>query len=203
MRGVAFLPEEFSSSQEHARAHFPPHDVGPLVKQQRQIPVGGDPFGHHLADDGFRGRPDDERLFQFLAAGVGNDGEFGREALDVRCLAPEVRLRNQQREIGIVVPGVFDPAIQLSLEKFPDAVAIRSDDHRALDRTPVDQLRLGDKLVVPSRKILFLGRHSVITAWHAPRIPGWVGDWHGRARGNGRQRPPEGRAVSCRGGRCR
>jgi hypothetical protein len=30
---VALLPEELAGSQEHARAHFPAHDVGPLVGQ--------------------------------------------------------------------------------------------------------------------------------------------------------------------------
>ena len=34
---MPFLPQEFAGAQEHARAHFPTHDIGPLVGQHRQI----------------------------------------------------------------------------------------------------------------------------------------------------------------------
>ena len=33
-RVMPFLPQEFRRAQEQARAHFPPHDVAPLVQQQ-------------------------------------------------------------------------------------------------------------------------------------------------------------------------
>ena len=39
MGGVAFLPEEFGGAEEETRAHFPADDVGPLVDEQREIPV--------------------------------------------------------------------------------------------------------------------------------------------------------------------
>ena len=57
--GVALLPEELRGAQEHPRPQLPPHDVGPLVEQQRQVAVAGDPLGHELADDGLGRRPYD------------------------------------------------------------------------------------------------------------------------------------------------
>ena len=64
MRGVAFLPEELTGSQEEPSPHFPPHDVRPLVDQQRKITIGLDPPAECIADDRLAGGADDERLFQ-------------------------------------------------------------------------------------------------------------------------------------------
>ena len=52
MDGVAFLPEEFGGAQEWAGAHFPTHDIGPLVNQDGQVAVGADPFCVEVANDG-------------------------------------------------------------------------------------------------------------------------------------------------------
>ena len=59
VNGVAFLPEKFGRAQEKARTHFPAHDVGPLVDQNRQIAIGLDPLRVARADDCLRCRPDD------------------------------------------------------------------------------------------------------------------------------------------------
>ena len=48
-----------------------------------------------MADDGLGGRAHDKRLFELLAAGVGDDGALGREALDVLSLLRKKRLRYQ------------------------------------------------------------------------------------------------------------
>ncbi len=61
---MALLPEEFGGAQEEPRAHLPAHHIGPLVDLQRQVAVALDPAGKGVADDGFRGRPHDQRLFQ-------------------------------------------------------------------------------------------------------------------------------------------
>ncbi len=44
VRGVALLPEKFGRAQEQARAHFPAHDVGPLVDEDGQVAVGLHPL---------------------------------------------------------------------------------------------------------------------------------------------------------------
>ena len=102
VRGVALLPEELGGAQEQARAQLPAHDVGPLVEQQRQVAVALDPLGHVLADDRLAGGPHDDRLLELLAAGVGDDGQLGAEALDVLGLALEVALGDEQREVGVL-----------------------------------------------------------------------------------------------------
>ena len=100
--GVALLPQELGGAQEQARAQLPAHDVGPLVEQQRQVAVALHPLGHELADDGLARRPHDDRLVELLAARDGDDRELGAEPLDVLRLALEVRLRDEQREVGVL-----------------------------------------------------------------------------------------------------
>ena len=81
--GVALLPEELAGAQEDAGAQLPADHVGPLVEQQGQVAVAVDPLGHELADDRLAGGADDDRLVELLAAGVGDHGQLGAEALDV------------------------------------------------------------------------------------------------------------------------
>jgi hypothetical protein len=154
VRGVPLLPEELGGAQEHPRAQLPAHDVGPLVEQQRQIAVRADPLGHHLADDGLGRGPHDERFLELLAAGVGDHGELGCEALEVLGLAGQVALGDEQREVGVLVAGLFDATVELRLQQLPDAVPVGTDDHGALGWAPVDQLSLDDHLVVPGGEVL-------------------------------------------------
>ena len=99
-----------------------------------------------------------------LPAGVGHDGELGGEALHVLGLAPEVALRDEQREVGVLVPGRLDPAVQVRLEELPDAVAVGADDHRAPDRPPVGELGAQDQLVVPGGEVLALAGQLPLVA---------------------------------------
>ena len=144
MGGVAFLPEEFGGAQEKAGAHFPAHDVAPLVDEQGQIAVALDPLGVHVADDGFAGGADDEGLFEF-AAGLetfsplfelvmGDDGAFHGEALDVLGFFGEKALGDEQGEVGVDVAGFLKAAVEIALDGFPDGVALGPDDHAAFDR---------------------------------------------------------------------
>ncbi len=153
--GVAFLPEEFGGAQEQARAQLPAHHVGPLVDQQRQVAPALNPAREEMADDGLRGGPDDVRLFQFLAAGDGHHGQFGRETLHVLGLFAQEALRNQQREIGILVAGGLEAAVELLLEALPDGVAVGLDDHAALDDFGgLRHVSLEDNVLVPGSEIL-------------------------------------------------
>ena len=94
VHGVAFLPEEFRGAQEQARAHFPAHDIGPLVDQDRQIAVGLHPLRVARADDCLGRWPNDQRLGQRtgrhhfpigiqLQPVMSDDGAFLGEAFDV------------------------------------------------------------------------------------------------------------------------
>ena len=59
---VPFLPQELRGTEEQPRPHLPTHDVGPLIQENREIPVALDPLREHRVDDGLRRRPHNERL---------------------------------------------------------------------------------------------------------------------------------------------
>ena len=75
VRGMALLPEKFHGAQEKLGAHLPADDAVPLVVEQRQVAVALHPLGPGVADDGFRGGADDERLLKLFAAA---DGDYGQ-----------------------------------------------------------------------------------------------------------------------------
>ena len=50
--------------------------------------------------------------------------------------------------------GFLKAAVQLMLDIFPDGVAIRAVDKHTLDRSIINQLRLGAHVGVPLRKVL-------------------------------------------------
>lgn len=69
MCGVAFLPEELASAEEGLRVlEFPTDDRVPLVKFEREITVGADPFGVVRVHDSFRSGTDRNVFFEFGAA---------------------------------------------------------------------------------------------------------------------------------------
>lgn len=166
--GVALLPEELARTEEHARAHLPADHVGPLVDQQRQVAVALDPLGEVVVDDRLGGGPDDDRLVQLLAAAVRDDRELGGEALDVLGFPRQVRLRDEQREVRVLGARVLDARVHLLLHPLPQAVAVRSDDHGAADRTVVGQLGLVDQILVPAGKSSACGVRT--GAFAMPRI---------------------------------
>jgi hypothetical protein len=64
---------------------------------------------------------------------MGNDGTLRCESLDVLRLFSEIAYRDEEREIGILVPGVFEHPIELLLDVFPETVAPRLYDHAPPD----------------------------------------------------------------------
>ena len=138
--------------------------------------MGADPLGHHLSDDGFRRGPHYHPVLEFLAARVGDYRQLRGESLDMLGLTLQVRFRYQEREVGVLVAGVFDPAVQLTLQKLPHAVPVGPHDHGPAHRSPVRQLSLDDELVVPGREVLALRSYSWSAAFHRPRIAknGWL-----------------------------
>ena len=114
-----------------------------------------------MADDGLGGRADDERLFELLAAGVGDDGALGREALDVLGLLREEGLRYQQREGGVDVARLLEGVVEVALYHFPYSVARRAHDHAAAHGRVVRHLGDAYDIKVPLR-IIFLSRRNVL-----------------------------------------
>ena len=89
---------------------LPADDVAPLVDQHRQVAPGLDPLGVHRPDDRLGGRADREPLGQLLVAALGDPGHLGREAGDVLGLLAQEALRDEQREVGVLVAGRLEAA---------------------------------------------------------------------------------------------
>ena len=140
--------------RKRARGLFPAHHIGPLVDENGQIAVALHPLGVHLADDGLRGRTDDQLFGELLPACVRDDGDLGSKALDVLGLALQIALGDQQGEIGVLMAGRLETLIHLLLNDLPDGVTVGPDDHRALDGAIIDQLGLEHHVGIPLGKVL-------------------------------------------------
>ena len=166
--GVAFLPEKLSGAEEHAGAHLPTHDVGPLVAEDRQVAVGLDPVLVGAPDDGLGGGAHDELLFE-LGAGVDDDaaavggvheavvGHHGAllgETLDMLGLAAEEALGDEEGEIGVLVAGLFEHLVELVLHLLPDGIAIGFDDHASADGALLGEVGTHDEFVIPFGVVL-------------------------------------------------
>ena len=157
MAGVALLPEEFSGAQEQPGPQFPAHDVGPLVHQQRQVPVALDPLGEVGPHHRLGGGPDGQGLLQLLATADGDHGQFGAEALHVLGLLLEEGHGHEQGEVGVVDPGGFDAVVHGRLQALPQREAVGPDDHGPPGRSVLGQLGLRDDVLVPAGEVLALG----------------------------------------------
>ena len=168
MRGMAFLPQEFAGAQEHSRAHFPAHDIRPLVDHHRQIAPALHPAGKGGADHRFRSRTDHQRLFQ-LGIGINDQtAVFARhqpvmrdhrhflgKAFDMLGLTLEIGERDEDREIGIFMPRRLDPVVEQALHALPDAEAPRADHHAAAHARFLGHFGGTDDILVPGREIVF------------------------------------------------
>ena len=158
---MAFLPEKFRGAQKHARAQLPANHVGPLVHQHGQVAPALDPLGEEVADDGLRRRTDDVRLFQFLAAGDGHHGQLRREAFDVLGFLVQKALRDQQREIHVLMAGGLEAVVELALQQLPDSVAVGLDDHAAFDDFGgLGHVALQNDVLIPGGKVLSAGSNG-------------------------------------------
>src|SRR5580658_5349075 len=118
-----------------------------------------------MANNRFRRGPNDQRLFQFLAAADRDHRQLRRKSLDMRFLALNKALRNQKWKGGIQMPGGFESPVQHQSDVFPKRPTVRPHNHAAADRRVIRQLRPQNELVVPLRKIFstrrkFLVRHA-------------------------------------------
>ena len=106
----------------------------------------------------FRRRPDDEPLFELFVAAAGDPRHLRREPFDVLLLLHQEALGNEQREVRVHVAGRLEPRVEQPLDVFPDRVAVRPDDHAALDGRVVGQLGAADDVEIPAREVLGAGR---------------------------------------------
>src|SRR5205823_531879 len=66
-----------------------------------------------------RGRPQDQRFLEVLAATFGDELKFRGEARDVVLLLLEKTERNQCREVPVLVPGLLDETVERIANVFP------------------------------------------------------------------------------------
>jgi hypothetical protein len=161
MCGVPLLPQELARAQEEPRPELPADGVAPLVVEQRQVAVRLHPAGVRRPDERLGGGTDGERLFQRLAARLGDDGELRCEPLDELTLPRQHRDGHEQREVEVLVTGRLDPVVELALDRLPDRVAVRLDHHRAANRRVLGEAGAADCLAVPRGKVARLGGQSV------------------------------------------
>ena len=154
VRGVAFLPQELGGPQEHAGPQLPANDVGPLIDQHGKIPPALNPLGEEMPDDGLRGRPDHVGLFELLAAGNRDHRQLGRKSFHVLGFLLQETLRDQQREIHVLVAGGLETVVELALQQLPDGIAVGFDDHAAFDDFGrFRQVALKNHVLIPGREI--------------------------------------------------
>src|SRR5438034_3247867 len=72
-------------------------------------------------------------------------------------LLREKALRDEQREIGVLVAGRPEHVVQGALHQLPNAITVGSDHHAAAHRRVIRQLGLHDDVVVPLSEILGAG----------------------------------------------
>ena len=75
-------------------------------------------------------------------AAHGDDGNFGRKAFHVFRFARHEAVRNEEREIGVLMPCRLKAFVQLLLNIFPDGIPVRADDHGSLDGAVIDEFGL-------------------------------------------------------------
>ena len=161
VHGVALLPQELPVAQEGAGGLFPPQHAAPLVVQLGQIPPGVDDVGIVLAEQRLGGGADAEPVLQLLAAAHGDPGALRRKALHVVLLLLQQGLRDQHRQVHVLMPRLLEPPVQLRLDVLPQGVAVGPVDEHALDRGIVDELRLFADVRVPLGEIHVPGRNGV------------------------------------------
>ena len=108
-----------------------------------------------MANDGLGGGPDDVGLFEFLAAGDGDYGQFGGEAFHMLGLLLQKALRNQEREVDVLVIGGFEPVVEFALDQFPNGISVGFDNHAALDDFGgFRHVALKNDILIPGGKVL-------------------------------------------------
>ena len=164
MGRMPFLPEELSGPEEKSGTKLPANDVGPLIEQDRKITVGLHPLCVSRSDDRLRGRANDERLGQLsggnefsileLEAVVSDDRAFLGEALDMIGFLLQVTEGNEEGEVGILVAGRLEHAVEGTLHPLPEGIPPGPDHHASADLGIFSKFRRTDDLLVPLGKIL-------------------------------------------------
>ncbi len=103
-----------------------------------------------------------------------DDRAFLGETFDMLRFLLHIAQRNEEREIGVLMPGRLEHGVERALHVFPDAVAPGLDHHAAAHVARLRHVGRADDLLIPFGKILRSTR--------ADRGFWYVGFGHGEAR---------------------
>ena len=112
-----------------------------------------------MPNDGFRSGPDHVGLFELFPTGDSDNSKFRREAFHMLGFFLEKALRNQQREVYVLMAGSLETGVEFALQHFPHGVAIRPDNHAAFDdfgrlrHVPPEH-----DILIPGGKVFLTGR---------------------------------------------
>ncbi|MPM05252.1 hypothetical protein SDC9_51540 [bioreactor metagenome] len=146
---VPFLPEEFRRPEEQPGTLLPAHDVRPLVDEDGKVSPGLDPFAVHVTDDRLRRGADHQGLLEDFSAGMGNHGALGSKSFHVLRFLFKEGVGNEEGKIGVHMAGFFKCFIEMMLDRFPQGVSRRADDHAAPHRGVVGEFRRLDDVEIP------------------------------------------------------
>ena len=76
-------------------------------------------------------------------------GAFRSEAFNVFLFLLEKRFRDKEREVGVLMSGVFNHLVQWSLDIFPERVTVGTDNHASLDRRVIREFGLQNGIGIP------------------------------------------------------
>ena len=151
---VAFLPQEFTGTEERSRFLFPAHDRAPLIVQARQIAVGMYVVFIKVAEQRLGRWPHTETLLQRFLSAVCDPGHLRRKAFHMILFFLQQGLRDQHRHIHIFHSRRLEARIQMFLDRLPQRIAGRLDHHKSLDVGIGDEPRLDHNIRIPLRKII-------------------------------------------------
>ena len=80
---------------------------------------------------------------------MGDDGALLGEALDMLGLTGEEALGDEEGEVGVLVTGLFEHAVELVVHLLPDGIAIGFYHHATADGALLGEVGADDEFIVP------------------------------------------------------
>ena len=154
---MAFLPHEFTGTEEGTGLLLPADDRTPLVVYLGQVAVGLDVGPEEIRENGLGSGTDAEALLQGLAAACGDPGHLGGEAVDQIAFLGHQVLGDQKGHVDILNACLLEAGVQKVLDRFPEGVARGLIDKEALDVGIGYQTGLDHHVCIPLCEILIHG----------------------------------------------
>lgn len=151
---MTLLPQKFRGAQERTGGFFPSYNAAPLVVELWKVAVGVDDLFVVLAEKRLGGWAHSQTLVELFLTADSYPCTFGSKALNVILLLLEQAFGDKHRHINVLVTGLLKAAVKVSLDIFPNSVAVGTDHHAALYAGIINQLCLFYDVGIPFCKIL-------------------------------------------------